>query len=130
MTGYKDNMIDAMLAIDNEVKEDKGSSLHFNIGNKSDKLEIILLNIADGFKQFGVDLQMRSNSRHKINISFETRVLDTSNTSISLTNQTPIQNFRIFVELVSLGSVMFGNNWFSKHAIYPKGFKYAMYEYH
>ena len=33
MTGYKDNMIDAMLAIDNEVKEDKGSSFHLNIGN-------------------------------------------------------------------------------------------------
>jgi histone demethylase JARID1 len=84
-----------------------------------------------GIKLFGIDLQMHLNSRHKITISFETRVLDTSNTNIPLTNQTlPIQNFHIFVELVSLGYVMYGNNWCSKHAIYPKGFKYAMYEYH
>jgi hypothetical protein len=38
MTGYKENMNDAKLAMDNEVKEDNGSSLHLNIGNKSDKL--------------------------------------------------------------------------------------------
>jgi hypothetical protein len=129
MIGSKDNMNDAKLAMDNEVKEDNGSSLHLNIDNKSDKLEFVLLNIADGFKLFGVDLQMHLNSRHKINISFETRVLDTSNTSISLTNQ-PIQNFHTLVELVSLGYVMYGNNWCSKHAIYPKGFKHAMYESH
>ncbi|MCI16123.1 putative lysine-specific demethylase JMJ14-like, partial [Trifolium medium] len=34
-----------------------------------------------------------------------------------------MQNFSISVELVSLGSVMCGNHWCSKHAIYPKGFK-------
>jgi hypothetical protein len=33
MTGYKDNMIDAKMVMDNEVKEDKGSSFHLNIGN-------------------------------------------------------------------------------------------------
>jgi hypothetical protein len=30
---YKDNMNEAKLAMDNEVKEDKGSSLYLNIGN-------------------------------------------------------------------------------------------------
>ncbi|PNY05355.1 putative lysine-specific demethylase JMJ14-like protein [Trifolium pratense] len=124
MNGNKDSMNDAKLAMDNEVKEDKGSSLYLNIGNKSDKPENSLLNIADGFKLFGVDLQMHSNSRQKINSSFETGVLDTSKTSISLTNQSsPMQNFSISVELVSLGSVMCGNHWCSKRAIYPKGFK-------
>jgi hypothetical protein len=33
MTGYKDNMNDVKLTMENEVKEDKGSSLYLNIGN-------------------------------------------------------------------------------------------------
>jgi hypothetical protein len=101
MIGYKDNMNDAKLPMDNEVKEDNGSSLRLNIGNKSDKLEFLLLNIADGFKLFGVDLQMHLNSRHKINISFETRVLDTSNTSIYLCQTKPSQ-YKTFIFWSSL----------------------------
>jgi hypothetical protein len=64
MTGYTDSMNDAKFAMDNEVKEDKGSSLYLNIGSKSDKPENSSLNIDDGFKLFGVDLQMHSNSGH------------------------------------------------------------------
>jgi hypothetical protein len=48
----------------NEVKEDKGSSLFLNIGNKSVKPGNYSLNIDDGFKLFGVYLQMHSNSGH------------------------------------------------------------------
>jgi hypothetical protein len=75
MKCYKHSMNDAKLVMDNEVTEDKGSSLHLNFGNKFDKLENSSLNIADGFKVFLVILQMHSNSRHKINISYESRVL-------------------------------------------------------
>jgi hypothetical protein len=61
---YKDSMNESKLAMDNEVKEDKGSSFYSNIGTKSDKPENSSLNIDDGFKLFGVDLQMHSNSGH------------------------------------------------------------------
>jgi hypothetical protein len=65
MTGYKDSMNDVKLTMENEVKEDKGSSLYLNIGNnKYDKPENSLLNIDDDFKLFGVDLQMHSISGH------------------------------------------------------------------
>jgi hypothetical protein len=64
MTGHTDNMNDANFAMDNEVKEDKGSSLYLNIGSKSDKLENSSQNINDGFKLLGIDLQMLSNSGH------------------------------------------------------------------
>jgi hypothetical protein len=64
MTSYMDNMNDVKLTMYNEVKEDKGSSLFLNIGNKSVKPGNYSLNIDDGFKLFGVDLQMHSNSGH------------------------------------------------------------------
>jgi hypothetical protein len=60
MTSYKDNINDVKLSIENEVKEDKGSSLYLNIGNKYNKPENSSLNIDDGFKLFGVNLQMHS----------------------------------------------------------------------
>ncbi|KAK2438438.1 Transcription factor jumonji (jmj) family protein / zinc finger (C5HC2 type) family protein [Trifolium repens] len=67
---------------------------------------------------------MNSDSGQKLNSSVETGVLDTSNTSMSLENQSsPMQKFSISVELVSLGTVLYGNHWFSNQAIYPKGFK-------
>jgi histone demethylase JARID1 len=100
--------ISSELAMDNAVKEDK-----------PDKPS---LNVADGFKLFGVNLQMNSDSGQKLNSSVETGVLDTSNTSMSLANQSsPMQKFSISAELVSLGTVLYGNHWFSNQAIYPKG---------
>ncbi|KAK2384514.1 lysine-specific demethylase JMJ18 [Trifolium repens] len=67
---------------------------------------------------------MNSDSGQKLNSSVETGVLDTSNTSMSLANQSsPMQKFSISAELVSLGTVLYGNHWFSNQAIYPKGFK-------
>lgn len=76
----------------------------------------------DGCKLFGVNLQMHSDLGQKLNSMLETGVLDTSNTSISLTNQSsPMKKFSISAELVSLGSVVYGKHWCSKHAIYPKG---------
>lgn len=76
----------------------------------------------DGCKLFGVDLHMHSDSGEKLNSAFEMGVLDTSNTSISLINQSLLtQKFGISVEPVSLGSVLYGKLWCSKHAIYPKG---------
>jgi histone demethylase JARID1 len=100
--------ISTELAMENEVKEDK-----------PDKPS---LNVADGFKLFGINLQMNSDSGQKLNSSVETGVLDTSNTSMSLANQSsPMQKFSISAELVSLGTVLYGNHWFSNQAIYPKG---------
>ncbi|KAL2343139.1 hypothetical protein Fmac_004424 [Flemingia macrophylla] len=78
----------------------------------------------DGYKLFGVDLQMHSDSREQLNGVFKMRNVETSNTSMSLTNQSFLmQKFDIVVEPVNLGSVMCGKLWCSKHAIYPKGFK-------
>ncbi|XP_073226285.1 lysine-specific demethylase JMJ18-like isoform X2 [Cicer arietinum] len=157
MNGHKEDMNDMELVMENEVKEDKISSLYLNIGDISDKPENSLVNIADshhnkrvpylekvsctetrkerdnvelgagtldGCKLFGVDLQMHSDSQQQLNSEFEMRVLGTSNTSISLTKKSSaLQKFSTFAELISLGSVMYGKNWCSKHAIYPKGFK-------
>ncbi|KAL2616305.1 hypothetical protein GLYMA_08G129200v4 [Glycine max] len=78
----------------------------------------------DGYKLFGVDLQMHSDSGEQLNSVSKMGVVETSNTSISLTNQSSLMNnFGISVEPVNLGSVMCGKLWCSKHAIYPKGFK-------
>ncbi|XP_061340841.1 lysine-specific demethylase JMJ14-like [Gastrolobium bilobum] len=70
----------------------------------------------DGCQLFG---QMLSGSGEKLNNEFTRKVVTSSNTSISLTNQ----NFGISVEYVRLGSVSYGKLWCSKQAIYPKGFK-------
>ncbi|KAL5053579.1 hypothetical protein RYX36_034261, partial [Vicia faba] len=78
----------------------------------------------DACKLFGVDLQIRSDSGQKLNSTFEAGNLDTSNSSISLINQSSsMQKFSISVELVNLGSVLYRRHWSSKQAIYPKGFK-------
>lgn len=76
----------------------------------------------DGWKLFGVDLLMHSDSGEQLNGVCKMGDVETSNTSISLTNQSVLmQKFGISVELVNLGSVMCGKVWCSKHAIYPKG---------
>lgn len=76
----------------------------------------------DGWKLFGVDLQMHSDSGEEPNTVFKTGVVDTSNAIISLTDQRlQIQNFAAAIELISLGSVLYGKLWCSNHAIYPKG---------
>lgn len=76
----------------------------------------------DGYKLFGVDLQMHSDSGEQLNSVSKIGDAETSNTSISLTNQSFLmQKFGISVEPVNLGSVICGKLWCSKHAIYPKG---------
>jgi len=76
----------------------------------------------DGYKLFGVDLQMHSDSREQLNGVFKIGVVETSNTSVSLTNQNFLmQKIIVSVEPVNLGIVMCGKLWCSKHAIYPKG---------
>lgn len=76
----------------------------------------------DGYKLFGVDLQMHSDSGEQLNSVSKMGDAETSNTSISLTNQSFLmQKFGISVEPVNLGSVICGKLWCSKHAIYPKG---------
>ncbi|KAI5384630.1 lysine-specific demethylase JMJ18 [Lathyrus oleraceus] len=131
--GIKANMSDTKLTMDNEVKEDKGRDImKLGAGGISDlekepsscRTDVRNSGTLDGCKLFGVDLQKRSESGPKLNHTFEEGVLDTSNSSISLINQSsPMQKFSISVELVTLGSVLYGKHWCSKHAIYPKGFK-------
>ncbi|KAK7399652.1 hypothetical protein VNO78_10839 [Psophocarpus tetragonolobus] len=78
----------------------------------------------DGSKLFGVDLQMHSDLGEQLNRVFKRGDVETSNTCISLTNQSAVmQKFGVSVEPLNLGSVMYGKLWCSKHAIYPKGFK-------
>ncbi|CAJ1938260.1 unnamed protein product [Sphenostylis stenocarpa] len=80
--------------------------------------------IFDGYKLFGVDLQMHSDSGEQLNSVFKMGDIETCNTRISLKNQNFLtQKIGVFVEPVNLGSVMHGKLWCSKHAIYPKGFK-------
>ncbi|KOM28700.1 hypothetical protein LR48_Vigan564s001000 [Vigna angularis] len=78
----------------------------------------------DGYKLFGVDLQLRSDSREQLNGVFKIGDVETSNASVSLTNQNFLmQKISVSVEPVNLGIVMCGKLWCSRHAIYPKGFK-------
>ncbi|XLR59588.1 hypothetical protein S83_010260 [Arachis hypogaea] len=78
----------------------------------------------DGYKLFGVDLQMHSDSGEQLNSVFKEGDIDTFDKTISLTNQSfLIQEFGNSVELVSLGSVLHGKRWCNERAIYPKGFK-------
>ncbi|KAK7373091.1 hypothetical protein VNO80_06488 [Phaseolus coccineus] len=78
----------------------------------------------DGYKLFGVDLQMHSDSREQLNGVFKIGDVETSNTRVSLTNQNFLmQKIIVSVEPVNLGIVMCGKLWCSKHAIHPKGFK-------
>jgi len=73
----------------------------------------------DGYKLFGVDLQMPSDSREQLNGVFKVGDVETS---LSLTNQNFLtEKISVSVEPVNLGIVMCGKLWCSKHAIYPKG---------
>lgn len=75
----------------------------------------------DGGK-FGMDLQMDSDSGKQPNHVCKMEVLDTTNTSISLTDESYLmQMFGTSVKPISLGTVVFGKLWCSKHTIYPKG---------
>ncbi|KAK7318707.1 hypothetical protein RJT34_03413 [Clitoria ternatea] len=76
----------------------------------------------DGCKLFGVELLTHSDSGHQLNSVFKMGDAEVSNKSLA--NQSfLIKKFDISVEPVSLGSIMYGKLWCSKHAIYPKGFK-------
>ncbi|KAL2327491.1 hypothetical protein Fmac_020918 [Flemingia macrophylla] len=71
-----------------------------------------------------LDLQTDLGSGKLHNNLFKSTVIDTTNTSMFLTEESClVQMFGTFVEPVSLGSVVHGKLWCSKHAIYPKGFK-------
>ncbi|CAJ2661587.1 unnamed protein product [Trifolium pratense] len=74
--------------------------------------------------KYEVDLQMDSDSRKKPKIVFEKEVINTTSASISSTQESFLmQIFSTSVKPISLGSVVHGKLWCSKHAIYPKGFK-------
>ncbi|XP_020220706.1 lysine-specific demethylase JMJ18 [Cajanus cajan] len=71
-----------------------------------------------------LDLQTDSDSGKLQNNLFKRAVIDTTSTSMFLTEESCLmQMFGTSVEPVSLGSVVHGKLWCSKHAIYPKGFK-------
>ena len=75
----------------------------------------------DGGK-FGADLQMDSDSGKQPNSIVKKEVIDTMNTSISLTGESYLmQLFGTTVKLISLGSVVCGKLWCSKQAIFPRG---------
>lgn len=70
------------------------------------------------------DLQTYSDSGKLHNNLFKREVRDNRYTSMSLTDESClVRMFGTSVETVSLGSVVHGKLWCSKHAIYPKGFK-------
>ena len=69
-----------------------------------------------------MDLQMDSDSGNQHNNLFERKAIDTTHTSISLTDESClVQMFGTSVKLVSLGSAVYGKLWCSKHTLYPKG---------
>lgn len=75
----------------------------------------------DGVK-YKVDLQMDSDSRKQPNSILKNEVIDITSTSISLARESCLmQMFGASVKLISLGSVVCGKLWCSKHTIYPKG---------
>ncbi|KAK7281435.1 hypothetical protein RIF29_09424 [Crotalaria pallida] len=77
----------------------------------------------DGGK-FGLDLQMDSSYGKQPNNLFKMEVVDATNSSISSTCESYLmQIFGTSVKPISLGSVVYGKLWCSKHTIYPKGFK-------
>jgi histone demethylase JARID1 len=76
---------------------------------------------SDGGK-YEADLQMDSDSRKKPKIAFEKEVINPTSASISLTQESILmQIFGTSVKPISLGSVVHGKLWCSKHAIFPKG---------
>lgn len=77
--------------------------------------------ISDG-RKYEVDQLMDLDSRKKPDSVFKKEVIDTPNTSIALTDESCLlQMFGTSVKLISLGSVVPGKLWCSKHAMYPKG---------
>ncbi|RDY06595.1 putative lysine-specific demethylase JMJ14 [Mucuna pruriens] len=78
---------------------------------------------SDGGK-IELDLQTDSDSRKLHNNLYKREVVDTTDITMSLTDESClVQIFGSSVKPVSLGSVVHGKLWCSKHAIYPKGFK-------
>ncbi|KAH1042111.1 hypothetical protein GLYMA_09G083300v4 [Glycine max] len=70
------------------------------------------------------DLQVDSDSGKQHSNLFEREVIVTTHTSTSLMDESClVQMFGTSVKLVSLGSVVYGKLWCSKHTLYPKGFK-------
>jgi histone demethylase JARID1 len=65
---------------------------------------------------------MDLDSRKKPKIVFEKEVINTTSASISLTQESCLMQIcGTSVKPISLGSVVHGKLWCSKHAIYPKG---------
>ncbi|XP_028797975.1 lysine-specific demethylase JMJ18-like [Neltuma alba] len=80
----------------------------------------------DGGQMPGDDLLMHQGMRVLPNSECKTEAvdMDSFNKSTSLTSESfLIQKFAASVEPVSLGSIVLGKLWCSKHKIYPKGFK-------
>lgn len=72
--------------------------------------------------KYELDLQTYSDSGKLHNNLFKREVRDNRYTSMSLTDESClVRIFGTSVETVSLGSVVHGKLWRSKHAIYPKG---------
>ena len=68
------------------------------------------------------DLQVDSDSGKQHSNLFEREVIVTTHTSTSLMDESClVQMFGTSVKLVSLGSVVYGKLWCSKHTLYPKG---------
>ncbi|KAF1864452.1 hypothetical protein Lal_00021875 [Lupinus albus] len=77
-----------------------------------------------GGGKFGLDLQMDSNSGKQPHNVCKMEFIDTTNTSISSTDESYLmQTFGNSVQPISLGSVVYGKPWSSRHTIYTKGFK-------
>ncbi|KAE9602888.1 putative chromatin remodeling & transcription regulator FYR family [Lupinus albus] len=117
---YKVN--DKKLVTDDKVMVEKADSMDLNIDVKYDE-HVQNFSTFDGYKLFGVDLQMGSESGEQPKM-LKTGVVDSSNAIIFSTDQSSrIQNFGSFVEPISFGTVLYGKLWSTDHAIYPKGFK-------
>ncbi|OIW21722.1 hypothetical protein TanjilG_08545 [Lupinus angustifolius] len=116
---YKIN--DTKLVTNNEVMLEKTDSMDLDTDVKHDE-HVKNSSTFDGYKLFGVDLQMSSESGEQPKL-LKTGVAGSSNAIISSTDQSfRIQNFGSFVDPVSFGTVLFGKLWCSEHSIYPRGF--------
>ncbi|PON63624.1 FY-rich [Parasponia andersonii] len=79
----------------------------------------------DGNKLFGVDL-LSSNSHSEVPSSnlTETEILNTLDGKTFMSDQgAALSKFDPHIELIDIGSIVFGKLWCSKEAIFPKGFK-------
>lgn len=74
-----------------------------------------------GGKLFGIDLQIHPDAEVPPNV-VKMEAIETSSRNIPLTDQNYLmQNLWNSVEPISLGSIVYGKLWYSKHAIFPKG---------